>query len=255
MKIICEHVSKKFTSKDNELEVLRDINVETEEHDFVCILGPNGCGKSTLLKIMAGILPPSEGAIRYAGSNDFLTPTSLIFQEHGLFPWLKVIDNICFVLEIRGLSKKERYKKAQGYMEKMGLMKFAGYYPHQLSVGMKQKVNLIRGLLTDSAVLLIDEPSVSLDIYSKLTIQEDIHKIWSEYKKTVIYITHDIEEAICLSKHIWIMSKSPSIIIKKFDTTLYRQGNAEGVCFDRRLLDLEKEVVGIIQRESARISI
>lgn len=217
MKIICENIQKSFSSAKGDLKVLEDINVGTEEHDFVCVLGANGCGKTTLLKIMAMILKPTQGNIHYADENHSTMQTCMIYQEQGLFPWLNVIDNACFGLEMKGLSKSERYERARGIIEQMGLSRFVEYYPHQLSAGMKQKVNLIRGLLMDSAALLIDEPGTSLDSASKLLIREDIYKIWKEFNKTIIYVTHDIEEALLLAKHIWIMGRYPGRIIKKFD--------------------------------------
>lgn len=250
MKIICEHISKDFISRNAVLSVLKDINVEIEEHDFVCILGLNGCGKTTLLKILAGILKPSKGRIYYAGDNNNFRPTSMIFQEQGLFPWLNVIDNVCFILEMRGLPKKERYRKVEGYIEKMGLTKFIDYYPHQLSTGMKQKIGLIRGMSIDSEVILIDEAEPHLDTYSKLIIQEDIYKVWNEYKKTIIYVTHDIEAALYLAKHIWIMGKSPANIIKEFDMIPYKSRIGQREYADVQIFDLKKQIIDIIQKEA-----
>lgn len=255
MRIICEHVSKDFIYRNNKLRVLDDISVETEEHDFICIFGPNGCGKTTLLKIMARILAPSSGNLRYEGSTNHSIPTSLIFQEQGLFPWLNVIDNICFNLEMKGLSKKDRYKRAEQYTEQMDLDRFIGYYPHQLSTGMKQKATLIRGLLTDSPVLLIDEAYASLDIYTKLIIQEDIYKVWNEYKRTIIYVTHDIEGALHAAKHIWIMGKSPARIIKIFDMASVHSINPEEKELNLRLIDIKDEITSIIKKEAQKMTL
>lgn len=251
MKIICNHISKTFFSRNGKLKVLEDIDIETEDCDFICILGPNGCGKTTLLKIMAGVLAPSKGNIEYTGQNRYFQPTSLIFQGQGLFPWLNVMDNVCFGLEMNGISKKERYSKAEEYIEEMALNKFIDYYPHQLSMGMKQKVNLIRGLLMDSPILLIDEANVSLDFESKLTIQRDIYKIWEEYKKTIIYVTHDIDEALHLAKHIWIMSKSPGKIIREFDITSNALKTSGGE-INNQLIYLKNEITDIIRKEAVK---
>jgi NitT/TauT family transport system ATP-binding protein len=220
LKIICEHIYKSFPSAEGKLDVLEDINISTEQHDFVCILGANGCGKTTLLKIMAMILKPTQGSIHYINENHSTVHASLIYQEQGLFPWLTAIDNACFGLEMKGMSKQERYKRSRDIIEQMGLTKFVDFYPYQLSAGMKQKVNLIRGLLMDSAALLIDEPDTSLDSVSKILIRKDIYRIWKEYDKTIIYVTHDIGEALELAKHIWVMGKYPGKIIEKFDIGL-----------------------------------
>ncbi|MFH1507391.1 MAG: ATP-binding cassette domain-containing protein [Candidatus Omnitrophota bacterium] len=252
MEIICKNVSKSYLSGNRRLNVLDDINVEVEDGDFVCILGPNGCGKTTLFKILAGIIKPTEGSVFYVGKYNHYLPISLIFQEQGLFPWLNVIDNICFNLEMKGLTKKNRYARAEKYIEKLGLANFLNYYPYQLSTGMKQKVSLIRGLITDSTTLLIDEACASLDIYSKLIIQEDIYRIWSEYNRTVLYITHDVEEALRVAKHIWIMGKCPGKIIRILDMELYRSDNIKNGN-DLYLNNIKNQVIGILKQESRTI--
>ena len=127
MKIICEHISKDFISNNRKLRVLDDFNETIDNHDFICILGPNGCGKTTLLKIIAGILKPSSGNVRYSGCDNGVKSVSLIFQEQGVFPWLRVIDNLCFNLEMRGFSKKERYAKVERYISEMGFGEFINY--------------------------------------------------------------------------------------------------------------------------------
>ncbi|TBR14764.1 ATP-binding cassette domain-containing protein [bacterium] len=226
MKIICEHLSKEFISNNKSLTVLSDINAEICEREFICILGSNGCGKTTLLRIMAGILPPSGGRVYCAGHNGHI-PASLIFQEQGLFPWLNVIDNACFYLEMKGMPRSERYAKVSCYIEKMGLTKFINYYPYQLSAGMKQKVNLIRGLVVDSPFLLIDEPDTSLDIATKSMIHDDVRRIWKEYNKTIIYVTHDVHEALRSGTRIWIMSKAPATILKDIKLPVDKVSNVE----------------------------
>ena len=255
MRITCEHVSKNFGYGKTKFNALEDINVETQEHDFICIFGPNGCGKTTLLKIMAGILSPSSGNIHYSENNRSRSLVSLIFQEQGLFPWLSVIDNICFNLEMQGLSKKERYKRAGEYLEKMDLVKFINYYPYQLSAGMKQKIGLIRGLLTDSPVLLIDEAYSSLDVYAKLIMQEDIYRIWNEYKRTVIQVTHDIEGALGVARHIWVISKSPARIIKIFNLTSLRGADRGEENTSSYLVGIKNQITDIIKKEAQKTTV
>ncbi len=239
MRIICKNISKAY----GPLEVLSGVDVATEGHDFVCILGPNGCGKTTLLKIMAGILAPSGGEILYEDGRPQERKVSYVYQEYGLFPWFNVMDNICFHLEMKGLSREERYGRARNYVEEMGLAPFRSYYPHQLSVGMKQKVGLIRGLLMDSPVLLIDEADASLDIHAKSVAQKDIYRIWRDYNKTVVYVTHDVDGALQLARHIWIMSQRPGTIIKKID--LSAGPNDKSV--------IKQEIVDIFQSESVKV--
>lgn len=253
MKIRCDHISKDFISNNRKLKVLHDFNETIDDHDFICILGPNGCGKTTLLKIIAGILKPSSGGVHYSGCNNGVNSVSLIFQEKGVFPWLRVIDNICFSLEMKGVLKKDRYAKVEKYIVEMGLAKFINYYPHQLSMGMKQKVNLIRGLLMDAEVLLIDEPDTYLDNYAKLSIQNDIFRIWKDYHKTIVCITHDIEEALKLASSIWVFSKLPARIIKKFDVSSYKSGNSGNEQF--QLQHLREQILHLIQSESQEMSL
>jgi NitT/TauT family transport system ATP-binding protein len=217
VRIICEHLSKSYRVKGHDFPVLDDISLETGEHDFVCVLGPNGCGKTTLLKLMAGLLKPTSGAVRYADVRNSDIPVSLIFQEHGLFPWLNIFDNICFHLEMKGLPKKERYAQARPFLESMGLERFLDCYPYQLSAGMRQKAVLIRGLLMDAETLLVDEAEKSLDIYAKLVMRRDVQKAWSAYGKSVIYVTHDIDLALQIAKTIWIMGGRPARIERKID--------------------------------------
>ena len=255
MKINCEHIAKTFENKHASLEVLGDITCSTREHDFVCLLGPNGCGKSTLLKIIAGVLKPSGGQVLFKDTNGSSRPVSLVFQEYGLFPWLNVMDNACFYLEMRGLPKKERYQKASVLIDHLGLSKFAGYYPYQLSLGMKQKVNLIRGLLMDSEALLIDEVDRSLDVYSRLLVHKDLYKIWKDYGKTIISVTHDIDNALIIAKTIWIMGGSPSKIVDVFDVEKIRSACSGGQGPNMLLAQLRDRIVEVIEREAQKMAI
>lgn len=252
MKIICDRVSKDYLVNNKLRRVLDNINVEVKEHDFICIFGPNGCGKTTLLKLIANILLPSSGKIYYSGNNSHPAFVSLIFQEQGIFPWLNVLDNICFGLQMKGIGKKERYKKAEEYLEKMKLTKFIDYYPHQLSVGMKQKINLIRGLLMDSEVMLIDESESGLDAYSRVIMENDVFKIWNDYKKTIVYVTHDIEFALRLAKRIWIMSSPPVRMIKELNIAGYEKTDCE---LKQKLEYFKKQITDIIQEEAQKIPI
>ncbi len=242
MKIALEHIARHFIVNGKKCEVLSDITSQIHERDFICILGPNGCGKTTLLKIIAGIVAPSSGTLHCEDGGHCRVSAALIFQEHGLFPWLNVIDNVCFGLEMRGMPRQDRYQKAEAYLEKMGLSAFAGYYPHQLSGGMKQKANLIRGLLTDASVLLVDEPNTHLDAYTKLIVENDIVRVWQEFGKTVIYVTHDLEDALELATRIWVVSKAPACIVKEFDLVAWRQ--------ELRLPELKSQIEDLIRKEA-----
>jgi NitT/TauT family transport system ATP-binding protein len=228
MIVKCRNISKVFETRNGHIRALENITFQTEEQEFVCILGPSGCGKTTLLKIIAGLIAPTKGKILYEGLNLDQTPlNSLVFQEHGLFPWMNVIDNVAFGLEMRGIKKKDRYSAAEEVIEKVGLKRFMKNYPHELSVGMKQRVGLARAIVNDPAVLLMDEPFGSLDSQTKLILQDELLDIWSQYPKPIVYVTHDIEEAVLLGDRVIVLTCSPGSIKEEIKVELTRSRNME----------------------------
>lgn len=179
----------------------------------MCIIGPSGCGKSTLLRIVANIYQQSSGAINTQKTSQNGQPlNAMVFQEYALFPWRTVLDNIAFGLEMRGVSRLERLERANYYLNKIGLSHFAHHYPHQLSGGMKQRIAIARALANNPELLLMDEPFGALDAQTRTILQEELLRIWNEERKTVLYITHSIEEAILLSDHIALMTARPGQI-------------------------------------------
>jgi NitT/TauT family transport system ATP-binding protein len=224
----CRNISKVFETRNGHIRALEKITFQTEEQEFLCILGPSGCGKTTLLKIIAGLLEPTHGEVIYDGSGSEGTPlNSLVFQEHGLFPWMNVIDNVSFGLEMRRIKKKERYSVASEVIEKVGLKRFLKNYPHELSVGMKQRVGLARAIVNDPAILLMDEPFGSIDAQTKLILQDELLKIWSQYRKPIIYVTHDIEEAVLLGDRVVVLTSSPGKIKEEIKVELPRPRDIE----------------------------
>lgn len=224
----CRNISKVFETRNGYIRALEKITFQTEEQEFICILGPSGCGKTTLLKIIAGLLEPTNGEVIYDGPSSEGTPlNSLVFQEHGLFPWMNILDNVAFGLEMRGIKKKERYSAAAKIIEKVGLKRFIKNYPHELSVGMKQRVGLARAIVNDPAIFLMDEPFGSLDAQTKLILQDELLKIWSQYRKPIIYVTHDIEEAVLLGDRVIVMSSSPGKIKEEIKVELPRPRDIE----------------------------
>ncbi|BCS81364.1 ABC transporter ATP-binding protein [Anaerocellum diazotrophicum] len=224
MALVIENVSKRFQSKNKEINVLEKINLEVQNGEFICILGPSGCGKSTLLNIIAGLEKPSEGKV-FLNGREVLSPGPdriVMFQESALFPWLKVIDNVEFGMKLRGVPKKERYEKALKYLKMVHLTKFKDAYVHQLSGGMKQRVALARALTLDSEVLLMDEPFAALDSQTKNILLLELQRIWWETKKTIMFVTHNIEEAVLLADKVVVMSSNPGKIKKVFEIRLAR---------------------------------
>ncbi len=250
MKIICRNVSKVFETQNGALEVLDRINFQIEGNEILCILGPSGCGKTTLLKLISGLINPTCGEILYEHSELNGRPlNSLVFQEHGLFPWMNVIDNVSFGLEMQGITKEERYKTATEFIEKVGLKKFIKNYPHELSVGMKQRVGLARAIVNNPAILLMDEPFGSLDAQTKLILQDELLNIWSIYKKPIIFVTHDIEEAVLLGDRVLVLQNGPGKIKKEIKVKLARprtmsiKGTAEFMKIKMQIWDLIEDEV------------
>ena len=224
-----DNVSKRFGS----LEVLKQADFRIEQGEFAAIVGPSGCGKSTVLRMIAGLETPSEGAVTASGKpiRDPDPSRVLIFQEHALYPWRTVEQNVGFGLELAGMSKKERKQKTDTMLEKVGLGGFQSYYPHQLSGGMRQRASIARALVMDPEVLLLDEPFGALDAITKITMQNELLRLWEGTGKTVLLITHDIDEAIYLADTIYVMSPRPGQIVETIRTAIPRPRNRNGADF------------------------
>jgi NitT/TauT family transport system ATP-binding protein len=209
----CEDVHRHFDSSAGTVNALEGVTFTAAEHEFLCIVGPSGCGKSTLLKIVAGLLPPTRGRIRFAGDAAAGRPRSgLVFQEHGTFPWMTVLDNVAFGLEMSGMPRPQRHELAMAFVERVGLQNFAHHFPHELSVGMRQRVGIARAFVSGVPILLMDEPFGALDAQTKWVLQEELLGIWERDRKLVLYVTHDIEEAVMLGDRVLVMTGRPGRI-------------------------------------------
>jgi NitT/TauT family transport system ATP-binding protein len=211
-KLIAEHVGMIFSRDGNTTNVLRDINLEVGQGEFICILGPSGCGKSTLLNTIAGFLIPSAGKIRIDGEA-VAGPDPrriFVFQERGVFPWLTVEGNIAFGLS--RLSRSARDQRIAHYVKLVGLEGFEKAYPAALSGGMKQRVEVARALAVNPDMLLLDEPFGALDSITRLTMRRELLRIWEAERNTIIFVTHDIDEAVQLADRIAVMSDRPATI-------------------------------------------
>ena len=206
-----EKLNKTYISRGSQTSALVDINLQIEEGEFVCLLGPSGCGKSTLLKIIAGLIPATSGRITINGKpvNGPGPERAVVFQDYALFPWMTVRDNVEFGLEARKLPVAERREVSKRLLKVVGLSDFAERFPHQLSGGMKQRVSIARALAVDPSLLLMDEPFGALDAQTRQLLQDELLRIWREYRKTVVFVTHSIEEAIYLSDRIVVMTARP----------------------------------------------
>lgn len=198
-----------FRGGDGAIDVLQDISLDVREGELVCLLGPSGCGKSTLLNIMAGFTRPTSGSVTIDGTEvQGPDPRRIfVFQERGVFPWLTVRDNIAFGLA--GRPKHEREQRIEHYVRLVGLSGFERAYPHELSGGMKQRVEVARALAVDPDVLYLDEPFGALDSITRLTMRAEILRIWSVERKTILFVTHDIEESVQLADRVVVLSARP----------------------------------------------
>jgi len=223
MSFECRALSKVYTTHNGGVRALDDVTFSVSEREFVCIVGPSGCGKTTLLKLIAGLTKPTSGAIVYDGTAPTGRPrNALVFQEHGLFPWMTALDNVAFGLEMQGIGRRERRRRASAFIEQVGLRAFADSYPHELSVGMRQRVGIARAFLTDPQMLLMDEPLGSVDAQTKRVLQEELLRIWEQHQKLVVYVTHDIEEAVLLGDRLLVMTGRPGRIREEIRVPLSR---------------------------------
>jgi NitT/TauT family transport system ATP-binding protein len=211
-------VTRSFTVKGRRVDALAGIDLDIQAGEFLCIVGPSGCGKTTLLRILAGLEQQTSGSIELTRDGSSARPlNSMVFQEQSIFPWLNVRDNVAFGLKAQGLSRGERYRIVEPFIGKVGLNGFEDALPHQLSGGMKQRVSIARAFATDPEMLLMDEPFAALDEQTKLILQAELLRIWDELRKTVVYVTHSIDEAIVLADRILVMSARPGRIKEVLD--------------------------------------
>lgn len=222
MKLEVDSVSKRFNGDaGGGTEALRDVSLSVAEGEFVCLLGPSGCGKTTLLRIIAGLESPTEGEVRVDGVPvDGPTPRlGMIFQDYSLYPWRRVIDNIAFGLELANIQKAERLARAEEYLDLVGLEGFANSFPYELSGGMRQRVAVARALATDPAVVLMDEPFGALDAQTRNAMQLELLEIWTKTKKTVLFVTHSVDEAVFLADRIVVLSPRPGRVREIIEVT------------------------------------
>ena len=216
-------IGKDFIAANGAVAALHDVTFAARDHEFVSVVGPSGCGKTTLLRIIAGLLRPSAGEIRFTEPPpDGRLRAALVFQDHGLLPWCTLLENVALGLEFRGVARSERERRARGFIEQVGLAAFERHYPHQLSMGMRQRVAIARAFVADPDVLLLDEPFGSLDAQTKLVLEEELLRVWRDHRKLVVHVTHDVEEAIILSDRVLVMTGRPGRIREEIPIPLER---------------------------------
>jgi ABC-type nitrate/sulfonate/bicarbonate transport system ATPase subunit len=215
MRVACKHLTTTYTSGSAPVAALHDLSFEIGEGEFVSIVGPSGCGKTSLLRTLAGLLPPSAGAIHLDGDRGDGS-IGFVAQEDSLFPWMTAIENAAFALEMHGVSKTERETLARPVLSRFGLKGRERSYPHQLSAGMKQRVAVARAFLSRSTLLLMDEPFGALDAMTRQRLQQELLMEWTRSRRTVVFVTHDVEEAMLLGSTVLVMTPSPGSIAARY---------------------------------------
>ena len=248
--IVVSNVGKVFQTADRELVVLKEINLEIPQGQFVCLLGPSGCGKSTLLNAVAGFALPSSGTITADGKR-VTGPgpeRGMVFQEYALFPWMTVADNIAFGLQIKGMGRAAIDAVVDKLLGMLSLTDFRHRYPKDLSGGMRQRVAIARVLALDSPIMLMDEPFGALDALTRRNLQDELLRIWAELKKTIIFVTHSIEEAIYLADRIVVMTYRPGTVKRDLVVELPRMRDPAAAEFNA----LKRELGQLVMEEQQR---
>jgi len=229
-KIAIRDVEHVYESDFSAVAALGSVSLNVGDGEFVALLGPSGCGKSSLLRIVADLLRPTAGEVEIyssSGNGKDRPKTALVFQEYALFPWRTVLENVVFSLEMRGMPGEERAARARKVLGRVGLQSFAGAYPHQLSGGMRQRVGIARALAAEPEVLLMDEPFGALDAQTRTVLQEELLRVWESERKTVLYVTHSIDEAVYMSDRVVLLSARPGRIKAEYTVELPRPRKME----------------------------
>jgi NitT/TauT family transport system ATP-binding protein len=248
--IVIDKVSKVFETDGRRMVALENINLEIPRGQFVCLLGPSGCGKSTLLNAIAGFAPPTAGTVLADGAavSGPGPERGMVFQEYALFPWMTVEQNVGFGLEIKGMAKAEIAARVAELLKLLSLEDFGKRYPKDLSGGMRQRVAIARVLALDSPIMLMDEPFGALDALTRRNLQDELLRIWAELKKTVIFVTHSIEEAIYLADRIVVMTYRPGTVKRDILVDLPRMRDPSAPEFNA----LKRELGQLVMEEQQR---
>ena len=212
-----DDVSHMFSNRGADTAALRNVSFSAQPGELICLVGPSGCGKSTLLRILAGLLEPTSGAVTFGSEHSGGRPTTaLVFQENGVFPWMTVSENVAFGLEMQRVPRDERERRAHELLRDVGLQGFENSYPNELSVGMRQRVGVARAFISEVQLLLMDEPFGALDALTKRTMQMELLRLWRQHRHTLVFVTHDVDEAVALADRIIVFTRRPGTVLEEF---------------------------------------
>jgi len=250
-----EDITCTFVSRDDRSQrytALKDTTLRAAEGEFVCVVGPTGCGKSTLLNVAAGLLQPSSGSVRVVGEplKGINRRAGYLFQAEALMPWRSALDNVIAGLEFRGVARAEAVERGTDWLHRVGLGGFGGRYPHQLSGGMRKRVSLAQTFILNPEILLMDEPFSALDVQTRQLMENELLELWSAERKSVVFITHDLEEAIALSDRVVVLSAGPETHpIGEYRIDLERPRDVADIRLTPRFLELHAQIWHTMKEE------
>jgi NitT/TauT family transport system ATP-binding protein len=250
-----ENITCTFISRDDRSQrytALRDTTLVAAEGEFVCVVGPTGCGKSTLLNVAAGLLQPSSGSVKVGGEplTGVNRRAGYLFQSDALMPWRSALDNVIVGLEFRGVAPAEAVERGNDWLKRVGLSGFGGRYPHQLSGGMRKRVSLAQTFILNPQILLMDEPFSALDVQTRQLMENELLELWSAERKSVVFITHDLEEAIALSDRVVVLSAGPDThAIGEYKIDLERPRDVSEIRLTSRFMELHAQIWHTMKEE------
>ena len=251
-RVVARDIGRRFETPNGPVDACHDITLDVPAGSFCVIVGPSGCGKSTLLRLVAGLDQPTAGTLRIDRADGRQPTNAMVFQGRSLFPWLNLRQNVAYGLRLRNVGRKERLARADELLETVGLVKFTKSWPHQISEGMRQRVNIARALAVNPDLLLMDEPFGALDEQTRFLLQEELLRIWERTGKTVIFVTHSIDEAIVLGDQIVVMSAQPGTVRAILDVPFGRPRSLTEVRSDPAFADLFNTTWGMLRHEVER---
>lgn len=250
--IALNNVTRRFVTPDGKMmTALRDFTMNVAQGEFACVVGPTGCGKSTTLNLVTGLAKPSAGEVRLMGKPiEGISPDiGFVFQADALFPWLNVIDNVSAGPRYRGMGKEEAYEKARSWITRVGLACFEKHYPHQLSGGMRKRVALAQTFINEPKILLMDEPFSALDVQTRTLMQGELLDLWQQSGASVIFVTHDLEEAIALADKVYVLTAGPATVKSVYDIDIPRPRVMEDIRYDSQFVDIAKVIWDDLREE------
>ncbi|WP_077037827.1 ABC transporter ATP-binding protein [Pelomonas sp. KK5] len=249
------NVSRRFLTPDGKsMTAIRDFTMTVERGEFVAVVGPTGCGKSTTLNLVTGLATPSSGEVRLFGEpiNGIDSRIGFAFQTDALFPWRNVIDNVVAGPLYRGMDKAEAYAKAREWLARVNLSGHETKYPHQLSGGMRKRVSLAQTFINGPQILLMDEPFSALDVQTRVLMHDELLRLWSQSKASVVFVTHDLEEAIALADKVYVLTSGPATVKSVYPIDIPRPRVASEIRYDQKFIDISRTIWDDLRAEVMR---